>query len=198
VDLDEVAAILADNGIDGPDLPYNPRALAAMRAADALLTEVRQLRAERLDSDRLRDRMANLLDRTAVALKGRPSPGVMHDWADLPSVATAVIAERDGGRLSAQRWLVGTDDDPGVLDRYEVHAIPAVRAGQKPVVTYYCTRVHRGAGGKPGHVGLIVRDVDGDQTGLTLGELAESALDHEAEHHGGTQAGAQQAGDTDE
>lgn len=45
LDLAEVAAILADNGIDGPDLPYNPRALAAMRSADALLAEVERLRA---------------------------------------------------------------------------------------------------------------------------------------------------------
>lgn len=43
LDIDEARAALADNGIDGPDLPYNPRALAAMRVADRLLAEVVRL-----------------------------------------------------------------------------------------------------------------------------------------------------------
>ena len=45
VDLDEARDALADNGIDGPDLPYNPRALAAMRVADTLIAEVERLTA---------------------------------------------------------------------------------------------------------------------------------------------------------
>jgi hypothetical protein len=45
LDLGEARVALADNGIDGPDLPYNPRALHAMRIADALLAEVEQTRA---------------------------------------------------------------------------------------------------------------------------------------------------------
>jgi hypothetical protein len=134
-------------------------------------------------------------------VKGNVDPlyrAILDAITDIPPVeyqlcgATAGVAAKavrrflDDAVAAERQRLVGTDDDPGVLDRYEVHAIPAVRAGQKPVVTYYCTRVHRGTGGKPGHVGLIARDMDGDQTGLTLGELAESALEHEAEHHGGT------------
>lgn len=46
LDLNEIEATLADNGIDGPDQPYNPRALAAMRAADKLFAEVKRLRAD--------------------------------------------------------------------------------------------------------------------------------------------------------
>lgn len=46
VDLDEARMVLADNGIDGPDQPYNPRALHAMRVADALLAEVGRLRGQ--------------------------------------------------------------------------------------------------------------------------------------------------------
>ncbi len=46
LDLDEARRVLADNGIDGPDQPYNPRALHAMRIADALLAEVEQDRVQ--------------------------------------------------------------------------------------------------------------------------------------------------------
>jgi hypothetical protein len=43
--LDQIAVVLADNGIDGPDLPYNPQALAAMRAADQMLAALHQVAA---------------------------------------------------------------------------------------------------------------------------------------------------------
>lgn len=49
LDLDEVRAQLADNGVDGPDRPYNPQALAAMRAADAMLAELTWRRAYPID-----------------------------------------------------------------------------------------------------------------------------------------------------
>lgn len=105
-------------------------------------------------------------------------------WSIQPNHA-GLRAAVDAAIAAERHRLIGTDDEPGVLGRYEVNAIPAVKAGQKPVVTYYCNRIHRGTEGRPGHVGLIVRDMDSDQTGLTLGELAESALEHEAEHHAG-------------
>jgi hypothetical protein len=40
-------------------------------------------------------RMADLLARTAAALKGPPRPLMMHDWSDLPAVAARVCRERD-------------------------------------------------------------------------------------------------------
>lgn len=46
LNLNEARQALADNGIDGPDQPYNPRALRAMRIADALLARVVELTSE--------------------------------------------------------------------------------------------------------------------------------------------------------
>lgn len=98
----------------------------------------------------------------------------------------ALRAAVDAALATYHARLFGTDDEPtGILDRYEVNAIPAVRAGQHAIVTYYCARTHAGTNGRRGHVGVIARDLDGDQTGLTLAELAASAIEHEAEHHHG-------------
>jgi hypothetical protein len=77
--------------------------------------------------------------------------------------------------------LVGDDDNPGPLDRYEIRAYAAVAYG-KPMVFWYCPRTHRNADG-PGHLGVIARDLDGDQTGLTLGEILAEVLKHECEEH---------------
>ena len=78
------------------------------------------------------------------------------------------------------RQLVGTDDTPGLLDEYRISAIPPMGDG-KPTVLWHCPRDHGDAG--KGHVGLIARDMNGDQSGLTLGELVEAALEHEEEAH---------------
>lgn len=69
--------------------------------------------------------------------------------------------------------LVGTDDDPGLLDKYFMGLVNGL-------IFWLCRRC------PSGHVNIIARDLDGDQTNLTLGELAQSALLHEHEYHGGT------------
>ena len=42
--------------------------------------------------DALRERMTNLLTRTANVLKGSPGPLQKHDWSDLPEVARRLLA----------------------------------------------------------------------------------------------------------
>lgn len=76
-----------------------------------------------------------------------------------------------------RRALVGEPGSPGLLDQYK---IAGRILNDRPVVTWHCPRRH---GENTGHVGVIARNLDGDQTGLTLGELVEAALDHEAEAH---------------
>lgn len=44
------------------------------------------------ESIALRERMADLLTRTANALKGDPGPLLRHDWSDLPDVAARCVA----------------------------------------------------------------------------------------------------------
>jgi hypothetical protein len=133
-------------------------------------------------------------------VKGNVDPlyrAILDAITDMPPVqyqlcgATAGVAAKavrrflDDAVAAERQRLVGTDDDPGVLDGYEIRTMTASETGQV-LVFYYCARQHAGTNGEPGHVGIIARDLDGDQTGLTLGELAQSALEHEAEHHGGT------------
>lgn len=63
------------------------------------------------------------------------------------------------------------DGDPhGILDRYEL----IVHEG---LACWLCRRCP--------HIGIIARDMDGNQSGLTLAEMAWSALNHEDEQHAG-------------
>lgn len=78
-----------------------------------------------------------------------------------------------------RRHLLGDDDTPGVLDEYKV-TVSLSNAG-KPLIFWHCPREHGSQG--TGHVAVICRDLDGDQTGLTLGELVTAAIDHEIEAH---------------
>ena len=48
------------------------------------------------DEDQLRDRLAELLEQTANALKGPPPANTLHDWSDLPKVAAELKARADG------------------------------------------------------------------------------------------------------
>lgn len=69
--------------------------------------------------------------------------------------------------------ITGNDDSPGPLDHYDIKA--NVLDNGKPLIAWYCLTCH--------HVGLIARNLEGDQAGLTLGEIFEAVLDHEAESH---------------
>ena len=68
---------------------------------DALVAEVRRLRAEVDEADARAGRFAELLRATADALKGPPQPLALHSWHDLPEVAAALRAEVE--RLRAMR-----------------------------------------------------------------------------------------------
>ncbi len=78
-----------------------------------------------------------------------------------------------------RRNLIGDDDAPGILDEYKILVIEA-NDGKTPLIVWHCPRQH---GAVTGHMGVIARDLDGDQTGLTLGELVSAALEHEIEDH---------------
>ena len=78
--------------------------------------------------------------------------------------------------------LIGPDDEPGPLDRYEIRAEVIPSTG-KPVVMWYCPRRDHGDGNSDGHAGIIARNLDGDQSGLTLGEILGSVLQHERDEH---------------
>ena len=64
------------------------------------MATLEELQNELDDGDRLRSRMADLLTRTANALKGQPKPMHGHDWSDLPEVAERF------GQYRRLRWGV--------------------------------------------------------------------------------------------
>jgi hypothetical protein len=57
---------------------------AYREAAHAAAAELRRLHADVEELDGLRERLADLLSRTAVALKGPEPPLTRWDWSDLP------------------------------------------------------------------------------------------------------------------
>lgn len=90
----------------------------------------------------------------------------------------------DATVLRALAMLAGTDDGPGYLDRFQVRALPPTETREQPVVIWYCERDHDTEGRtEKGHVGIVARDMQLDQSGLTLGELVEAVLTHEREEH---------------
>lgn len=66
-----------------------------IEAVRVLCDEVERLRAEVAESDELREKMADILSRTAVALRGPEPPLTRWGWHDLPERAAAAIAAID-------------------------------------------------------------------------------------------------------
>jgi hypothetical protein len=62
-----------------------------------------------------------------------------------------------------------------LLDRYAVKTIPPNEKRPEPMVVWFCARCN--------HVQIVARDLDGNQDGMTLAELAEAAIEHEQESH---------------
>ena len=60
-----------------------------------LRARVAELEAERADDDALRERMSDILKRTAIALRGPEPPLTAWSWHDLPERAAAAIASID-------------------------------------------------------------------------------------------------------
>ena len=61
------------------------------------------LRADQAECDALRERMADILRRTAVALRGPEPPLARWSWHDLPERAAAAIAAIDVMQRAAQQ-----------------------------------------------------------------------------------------------
>lgn len=57
--------------------------------------ELRRLHAELAEPDALREKMSDILRRTAIALKGEPGEMTLHSWHDLPEVAMTLRYEVD-------------------------------------------------------------------------------------------------------
>lgn len=74
----------------------------ALREIERLQAEVKQLRADLMESDEIHEKLRHLLTRTAAALKGEPPEGVWHSWHDLPELAAA-IRERLGEKDETER-----------------------------------------------------------------------------------------------
>ncbi|MFM1991302.1 MAG: hypothetical protein RJA99_4259 [Pseudomonadota bacterium] len=79
---------------------WAPVVMVSTEHYDALIDQVRPLPdAARdddcTDCDRLRKRMADLLTRTAISLRGEPPPLTSWSWHDLPELAAAAIAAID-------------------------------------------------------------------------------------------------------
>lgn len=73
-------------------------------ATDAeVWAELERLRADQAECDALRERMADILSRTAVALRGPEPPLARWSWHDLPERAAAAIAAIDVMQRAAQQ-----------------------------------------------------------------------------------------------
>lgn len=60
-----------------------------------IIAELRRLHAESLEAEALREKMSDILRRTANALKGEPDELTLHSWHDLPEVAMTLRYEVD-------------------------------------------------------------------------------------------------------
>ena len=101
--LREIAQAIADGNANEltmrvPAEPGRDADLVVMSAADELdrlRARVAELEAERADDDALRERMSDILKRTAIALRGPEPPLTAWSWHDLPERAAAAIASID-------------------------------------------------------------------------------------------------------
>lgn len=107
---------IARNGID--------RVNNLEKEVERLRALVAELEAERADDDALRERMSDILKRTAIALRGPEPPLTAWSWHDLPKRAAAAIAsidlfQRVAHNLADPRGLV-----PMLVDRFLAWKLP--------------------------------------------------------------------------
>lgn len=107
---------IARNGID--------RVNNLEKEVERLRARVAELEAERADDDALRERMSDILKRTAIALRGPEPPLTAWSWHDLPERAAAAIAsidlfQRVAHNLADPRGLV-----PMLVDRFLAWKLP--------------------------------------------------------------------------
>ncbi len=96
----------------GFEIDHEPEGWPAvrMRQVSALCDEVERLRAEVAELDKLREKMAGILSRTAVALRGPEPPLTSWSWHDLPERAAAAIVAIDVMQRAAA--IAATDTPP--------------------------------------------------------------------------------------
>lgn len=96
----------------GFEIDHEPEGWPAvrMRQVSALCDEVERLRAEVAELDKLREKMAGILSRTAVALRGPEPPLTRWSWHDLPERAAAAIVAIDVMQRAAA--IAATDTPP--------------------------------------------------------------------------------------
>ena len=99
----------------GFEIDHEPEGWPAvrMRQVSALCDEVERLRAEVAELDKLREKMAGILSRTAVALRGPEPPLTRWSWHDLPERAAAAIVAIDVMQRAAA--IAATDTPPNAV-----------------------------------------------------------------------------------
>ena len=80
---------------------------------EAQADEIDRLRAEAVEADALREKLAGILSRTAVALRGPEPPLTRWSWHDLPDRAAAAIAAIDVMQRAAAK--VAMDVPPNAI-----------------------------------------------------------------------------------
>ena len=78
-----------------------------IRVSEALQSaaeELTRMAAKVEEEQALRERMADLLDRSITAIRGPAPERTLWSFADLPERCAAVVAERDALRADALRW----------------------------------------------------------------------------------------------
>ena len=107
-----------------PDRDIDLVLASAAEQIDRLRARVAELEAERADDDALRERISDILKRTAIALRGPEPPLTAWSWHDLPERAAAAIAsidlfQRVAHNLADPRGLV-----PMLVDRFLCWKLP--------------------------------------------------------------------------
>lgn len=110
---------------------------------------------------------------------GCPETNDLGQWIDRATVAVEAAAQL---LIEAERLRILGDEDgdqEGTLDRFKIGTMPAGEDRPKAIVFLHCDR----ACGMDGTSTVLVtaRDLDGNQDGLTLAELAHQALRHDEE-----------------
>ncbi|AYG02383.1 hypothetical protein [Gryllotalpicola protaetiae] len=87
---------------DYPRSGYEPQRDAAFIAwaragVPQLLDAIAELTSEIEEYRQLCEKLTEILERTADALKGEPPPRMMHSWHDLPQVARRLNEQRRAG-----------------------------------------------------------------------------------------------------